>query len=1488
MAFIIDFKEKIFFLIVSIILVPQYLNSSYKNNLKILDKFAEINLIIKGSGKKKIFNNICKSFPEIIEINGFDNDINDDFQYNLTSDINNITLKWNNTTIDCNNMFKGISDLFKINVNFSEDINLVNMSGMFYGCDTLESIDFKLLNTASVIDMSYMFFNCKALTSLNLVKFETYNVQSMSHMFQGCNKIITLNLNNFDTSLVTSMSNMFYGCSSLKSIDIKKFNFSNVQYLEYLFSKCSSLRKIDLSNIDISKAKNLSYIFTNCNKLNSINLSNIKVSSVEDMRYMFYGCTSLKVINFPEILSTSQQSLNYLDTSNVNDLEYMFYNCKNLTSLDLSKFDTSKVTSMAYMFSNCKSLKYLNLENFNTLEIVNFTRMFEECNSLSSLNLSSFKTPKAENLALMFKNCYLLEILDISNFITVTVIEMSQLFNGCKALKSIDLSKFNTENVISMNDMFYNCQSLTSLNLTAFDTSKVTDMYNMFNNCIKLQELDLSNFQTSDLKLTYNMFNNCSSLTAVNLSSFTASKVTDMHNMFNNCTNLKELNLNNFKGNKAKDVSNMFNNCTSLKSVNLDNFNSSNLLNMTNMFKNCQSLFSLNLKSFHTSNVTKMESAFYNCSSLLSLKIDNFIVSSETKIDDLFYNCQSLSSLEFKNIIFCPKEGHFEENNSIYNYHNCKDCNLKSFNQNLCISCNTNNKFYPIENNHETNYIPCYNETPEGYYLSDQVYHKCFNTCKNCYGFGNETAHNCTECIINYLLFDNNCYPECDYYYYFSDKTYYCTGDSACPENYKLISQKKQCIENCLEDGIYNYTYKGLCFERCPSWTNISINDSYLCEDKYECNPNDFFLGKCKLNNTNNNLHNNINKTEENNEDEMINIILKEIKNGGMDELISQVVQNEKNDLMIKDDNLIYQITSSENQNKNKYKNVSSIIFGECEDILMKAYNISENYSLLIFKIDLYQPGASTPIIGYEVYHPITKMKLDLNKCNNSTINFNIPVSIDENNLFKYDPNNEYYKDECIPTASDSDTDILINDRHIEFNDNNLSLCENDCNYNGYEIESKLAQCECGIKSKQLVISELINQTNIFSYNFTNKEKSSNMITMKCYYTLFTKEGLKSNIGSYILIFITTIFAISSIMFYKCGYPLLENTINEIIRLKEEKMKIENMNKKGDINRKETNEDNFRKVSSLTKKRKLKIKKKINNPTKKKKKIKRKNSKKKISESINVNSNSIVKLKYQNVINSLDYKIDENYKPKQLNLIYNNNTQNDLILFNDYELNTMSYKDAIIYDKRNCCEYYCSLVRTKNAFLFSFCPIKDYNSTIIKISLFFLFFAMYYFVNALFFDEKTIHKIYKDDGYYNLIYLIPHICYSFVISHTLNIIIKNIFLSERNICKIKNEKDINKSYDIVDDVKKCLIIKYICFYIMSIIFLLFFWYYLSSFGAVYKNTQIYLIKNTAISLGFSLIYPFFINIIPSILRICSLRSRNEKCKYKISKFIQFI
>ena len=136
----------------------------------------------------------------------------------------------------------------------------------------------------------------------------------------------------------------------------------------------------------------------------------------------------------------------------------------------------------------------------------------------------------------------------------------------------------------------------------------------------------------------------------------------------------------------------------------------------------------------------------------------------------------------------------------------------------------------------------------------------------------------------------------------------------------------------------------------------------------------------------------------------------------------------------------------------------------------------------------------------------------------------------------------------------------------------------------------------------------------------------------------------------------------------------------------------------------------------------------------------------------------------------------------------------------------------------------------------------------------------------------------------------PIIIISFIFSYIINIFIKYFFLSERNLAELKNEKKNKKLLDKQAKVHRCLIIKYISYFIISFIFLIFFWYYLASFCAVYQNSQVYVIKNTFISFIIGLIYPFFINLFPGIFRLYWLKKKKDKieCIYNISQFLQFL
>ena len=64
-------------------------------------------------------------------------------------------------------------------------------------------------------------------------------------------------------------------------------------------------------------------------------------------------------------------------------------------------------------------------------------------------------------------------------------------------------------------------------------------------------------------------------------------------------------------------------------------------------------------------------------------------------------------------------------------------------------------------------------------------------------------------------------------------------------------------------------------------------------------------------------------------------------------------------------------------------------------------------------------------------------------------------------------------------------------------------------------------------------------------------------------------------------------------------------------------------------------------------------------------------------------------------------------------------------------------------------------------------------------------------INALFFNDSTMHKIYIDEGNYNFIYQIPQIIYSSLISNIISILIKFLALTEKNILELKKEKKLS-------------------------------------------------------------------------------------------------
>ena len=107
--------------------------------------------------------------------------------------------------------------------------------------------------------------------------------------------------------------------------------------------------------------------------------------------------------------------------------------------------------------------------------------------------------------------------------------------------------------------------------------------------------------------------------------------------------------------------------------------------------------------------------------------------------------------------------------------------------------------------------------------------------------------------------------------------------------------------------------------------------------------------------------------------------------------------------------------------------------------------------------------------------------------------------------------------------------------------------------------------------------------------------------------------------------------------------------------------------------------------------------------------------------------------------------------------------------------------------------------------------------------------------------------------------------------------IKSMALNELNKKKIVS----------VMNLIKCKIIVY---YIFTFILFFFYWYTITAFCAVYRNTQNIFITDSISSFIMGLIYPFVLYIFPAGLRLLSLMAtekKNLECLYSLSDIIPF-
>ena len=292
-------------------------------------------------------------------------------------------------------------------------------------------------------------------------------------------------------------------------------------------------------------------------------------------------------------------------------------------------------------------------------------------------------------------------------------------------------------------------------------------------------------------------------------------------------------------------------------------------------------------------------------------------------------------------------------------------------------------------------------------------------------------------------------------------------------------------------------------------------------------------------------------------------------------------------DITIKEGNIIYSLSNYNNQKNNENKNVSTINLGDCEAKLKKVYNISNNNSLYIIKIDIMELGMKIPKIEYEVYYSLyneTLFRLNLEECKDIKIDISIPVSI-KDNIDKYNSSSDYYNNICYKTTSDSGTDIILSDRKNIFIEKNMTLCEEDCDLIEYNYTSERAKCSCKVKINLPLIEDIKFDKNKIYKSFTDIKNFSNLYIMKCYKYVFQENNIIKNIGFIIFICLFVFYFITLFLFYCKYYFALIIIIKNIYNAKKN-----NFNHKNELNKnnsiiKITNNNQNKDIKNKDKKR---------------------------------------------------------------------------------------------------------------------------------------------------------------------------------------------------------------------------------------------------------------------------------------------------------------
>jgi hypothetical protein len=680
------------------------------------------------------------------------------------------------------------------------------------------------------------------------------------------------------------------------------------------------------------------------------------------------------------------------------------------------------------------------------------------------------------------------------------------------------------------------------------------------------------------------------------------------------------------------------------------------------------------------------------------------------------------------------------------------------------------------------------------------------------------------------------------------------------PEKNKYDNDTKECVSNCEE--ISKYLYLGICYSSCPPLTTQVINENN-CKLRTEFDDPDLQV-----------LLKNV--------EEKILEINEHIPSGGL------VVNNEENEATLQ----VYRLEKNEQKNKEALlrSNLAYIDISECIEKIYKNNKMSGDEKVIVVKLDLKSNNKKLIVspVEYEFRNSKTGALLDASVCGRNEIVISYPITYllrnkrklrllddeelieigekfkrgkslheKDNSIDSFNYNSTIYSNICYPIEVDG-KDLNLENR-ISYFYPNYSFCESSCIYDYTDFEGERIYCNCSIKLKLDIDRPQGAKLSEYNKEETddNQMGPTNLPILRC----ISKVKIGGNPAFYVcLIFLLVQICLLFYVIFK-GISSVIGNINKKMFKKEE---INDSNVEEDFKMTVKNKED---IIGKTSERKL------NNPPKKMNYMEEKNKGK--------DKNPNGKKKVRKIIeekNKFDVFSESNKSEEYYNYLKKNEIDIEKGFFTSMQKEQKYLREnfsvSMTKDKYDFVVVVLTSIFDKiylsKVLLFS----NKYQITSLMFSLYLLCHLLLLTFCALFFDIKTIGKIFEDENYPSLGY---YILYGFLGNLIVWVIFKLFYclidnsnsirkLFKKNNNTFNNEKKMVRLNKLISGIKRgaiiYLVIQFILIFLCS--------FYLIAFCGIYTGTKTKLFLSYAFAIVTIAIIKIVYGLILGILRKISL------------------